>query len=231
MTNQPQGPGWWQASDGNWYPPQQQSGYAPPPPQAPMGPPGYRAAGQTTGTPMAPPPAQPWSPPAAGPQYSAAGGQPFSQASAAFTSGAAKLPLPAWLLYGGLAVALISIFLPWATVSAEGILTLSVPLDDVSKVGDFLLIAVSAWLVWVTFAQPQKRWAQIILTVLVGILVIDMIIEWASLGSAAGDVRDTPGVSVSPSVGILLYTAAVSFLAVRIVFLFISRSKSQPPAV
>lgn len=24
-------PGWWQASDGNWYPPEQQPGYAPPP--------------------------------------------------------------------------------------------------------------------------------------------------------------------------------------------------------
>jgi hypothetical protein len=39
-----QGPGWWQASDGNWYPPQEQLGYAPPPP------PGYAApAGQTLG--------------------------------------------------------------------------------------------------------------------------------------------------------------------------------------
>ena len=31
MSQQPQGPGWWQASDGRWYPPQ-------PPPQ--FGPPG-----------------------------------------------------------------------------------------------------------------------------------------------------------------------------------------------
>lgn len=43
-SNAPQGPGWWQASDGNWYPPQKQPGYAPPPP------PGYAApAGQTVG--------------------------------------------------------------------------------------------------------------------------------------------------------------------------------------
>jgi hypothetical protein len=27
-SNAPQGPGWWQASDGNWYPPQAQPGYA-----------------------------------------------------------------------------------------------------------------------------------------------------------------------------------------------------------
>jgi hypothetical protein len=36
MTNGPQGPGWWQASDGNWYPPAQQPNYAAPP--APAGP-------------------------------------------------------------------------------------------------------------------------------------------------------------------------------------------------
>jgi hypothetical protein len=30
MTNGPQGPGWWQASDGNWYPPAQQPNQAPP---------------------------------------------------------------------------------------------------------------------------------------------------------------------------------------------------------
>jgi hypothetical protein len=33
----PPAPGWWQASDGNWYPPDQVPGYAPPPP--PPGPP------------------------------------------------------------------------------------------------------------------------------------------------------------------------------------------------
>ncbi|HVA03928.1 MAG TPA: DUF4190 domain-containing protein [Acidimicrobiales bacterium] len=33
MSDTSQGPGWWQASDGRWYPPQQQPGYwAPPPP-------------------------------------------------------------------------------------------------------------------------------------------------------------------------------------------------------
>ena len=34
MSNAPQGPGWWQAGDGNWYPPQQPppgGGYGPPP--------------------------------------------------------------------------------------------------------------------------------------------------------------------------------------------------------
>jgi len=34
-------PGWWQASDGNWYPPDQQPGYAPQPAYGPQ--PGYGA--------------------------------------------------------------------------------------------------------------------------------------------------------------------------------------------
>ena len=46
----PPSPGWWQASDGNWYPPETAPGYAPPPTSAP--PPGY---GQTPA--YSPPPA------------------------------------------------------------------------------------------------------------------------------------------------------------------------------
>ncbi len=34
----PQGPGWWQASDGKWYPPDQVSGQQPPVPPAPTAP-------------------------------------------------------------------------------------------------------------------------------------------------------------------------------------------------
>lgn len=40
MSDTAQGPDWWQASDGKWYPPQQQPGYAPPPPNMPPAAPG-----------------------------------------------------------------------------------------------------------------------------------------------------------------------------------------------
>lgn len=54
MSDSAQGPGWWQASDGKWYPPQQAAA-APPPPPAGYGPPP-----QQMGPPMAygPPPKQ-----------------------------------------------------------------------------------------------------------------------------------------------------------------------------
>lgn len=41
MSDTPQGPGWWQASDGKWYPPEQQP---PPAPETPGAPPGGAAA-------------------------------------------------------------------------------------------------------------------------------------------------------------------------------------------
>ena len=39
MSDTPQGPGWWQASDAKWYPPEQAAGAAVPPPPAGYGPP------------------------------------------------------------------------------------------------------------------------------------------------------------------------------------------------
>lgn len=56
MSDTSQGPGWWQASDGRWYPPEQAPGYvAPPPPPAAYGPPPQ---------PYAPYPAGAYAPPA-----------------------------------------------------------------------------------------------------------------------------------------------------------------------
>jgi hypothetical protein len=47
MSDTSQGPGWWQASDGKWYPPQQQQSYwSPPPPQVGYPPPPYPGAYQ-----------------------------------------------------------------------------------------------------------------------------------------------------------------------------------------
>lgn len=39
MSEQSQGPGWWRASDGRWYPPETHPGYRPPEPPPPLEPP------------------------------------------------------------------------------------------------------------------------------------------------------------------------------------------------
>src|SRR5579875_3415767 len=71
MSDRPQGPGWWLASDGRWYPPESRlaqppppPGYWPPPgygppPGASVPPPGWRPAGY----PGWAPPGQPQVPP------------------------------------------------------------------------------------------------------------------------------------------------------------------------
>ena len=64
MSDVSQGPGWWQASDGKWYPPEQHPNYRPPPPPtapggafSPMPPPGVPAS--PTGPPWSGPPSAP----------------------------------------------------------------------------------------------------------------------------------------------------------------------------
>src|ERR1700744_2684170 len=99
MTNAPQGPGWWQSSDGNWYPPEQDPSRTAPPPPAPAGPPGYQPGAQSTGAPATPVAPQSWSPPPVAPQYPppsgypASGGQTFANAQTASRAGLAKVPL------------------------------------------------------------------------------------------------------------------------------------------
>jgi len=67
MSDVSQGPGWWLASDGKWYPPEQQPAAAPPPAPTPE-PPAYGAYGP---------------PPGGAPPY----GQPFTGAPFGYASG------------------------------------------------------------------------------------------------------------------------------------------------
>ncbi len=50
MSDRSQGPGWWQASDGRWYPPEQSPGLAQPVPPTPYGTPGGYAGPPETDT-------------------------------------------------------------------------------------------------------------------------------------------------------------------------------------
>jgi hypothetical protein len=226
-SNAPQGPGWWQASDGNWYPPEQHPSDAAPPPPAPAGPPGYQPAGQTTGTPaesVAPPS---YSGPPPSPQYPAPTGQTFSTGAAAFTAGIAKLPFGLLLLFGGIIVAQIGLFLPWASANDSG-LVMRLSQSGVVTFVLFAALAGSFALAWATFARPRiQRPTLIGLTVVIGLLVIELLYEWFSLSSKARVVTgNDPGVDVSPSVGLLVYTAAIAFLAVRIVMHWRGRSNA-----
>jgi len=64
MSEQPQGPGWWLASDGRYYPPQQPPVQTPPPQPPQSGHPPSQQPGQPPQQPGYPPPRQPGYPPA-----------------------------------------------------------------------------------------------------------------------------------------------------------------------
>jgi hypothetical protein len=205
MSNAPQGPGWWQASDGNWYPPQQTASYAPPPPPAPSGPPGYPAGGP----PAAPPGSPPWSAPAIYPQYPAPAGQ---------TGGVANFPPAAWLLFAGVAIDLLSGLLPTWTVSADGE-TRNIGTTAGDWVWDLVGDGVVAVLIWATFAGPRMRLGTLIaLTVLTGLAVIGTIGGWTFLVPSSG----------SPAAGLFVSTAGSALLVAGIIMAWNSRSKAQP---
>jgi len=105
MSTTPQGPGWWQASDGNWYPPELAPGAAPAP-----GPTTAAAASTPTATPQAAsPPSTPAAPRSAGSQFAMGGGS----ARARRAPDAAEITVLA-----GAGVVLLASFLAFYEVSA-----------------------------------------------------------------------------------------------------------------
>ena len=88
MSETSQGPGWWQASDGKWYAPEQHANYLPPPPQA--------STPSTQNDPDLSPPVQAVPPPTAGNGYIqvAPGVSPGVVATGTYFDAASGLTLP-----------------------------------------------------------------------------------------------------------------------------------------
>jgi hypothetical protein len=198
MSDISQGPGWWQASDRKWYPPERHSDYVAPPPPPPRHD-VTEASGQAAGIPTGPPP-RAW--PAPSPETGAVAGQMTSDSLATAKGIAAKLSATAWLLIGGFVVAIISVFLAWETTAAWVAVVLLVA------------IAVAAWLAWPVFAGYSMSIRRLAgLSVLASLLVfcsVATFIEDASVGFAGW-----------------LYTAAVIAIVVGVVRIWIHRAKTQ----
>lgn len=121
MSDTSGGPGWWQASDGKWYPPEQQPGYTqdnPPPTPAPQPGPG---AGPPPAAGLGPPPGFGQAPTGQGPQgygqpgYGAPGqpgyGAPGQAAYGAGPGGVAPKPGMSKTAKGCLIAALVAVVL------------------------------------------------------------------------------------------------------------------------
>ncbi len=211
MSSASQGPGWWQASDGNWYPPEQRAGYEAPPPPAPAAP--------------APTPASPGAP-----SWSAPAGQGFGNAQAALAGVVGKIPLAGWLVVGGLFAALIGLFLPIASASGDGVRLADAYMPSWAQFIGLLFVAANLALAWATYNRPQTQQATLIaLSALLGLMILHLIINWFTYSSDATSAGGDSGVDVSPGFGLLLYTLGLGVAAGGVVRMWMARSKAQPP--
>jgi hypothetical protein len=146
----------------------------------------------------------------------------FGTGTAAFSGGVAKLPLAAWLYFGGFAANLIASFLPYWTGNADR------KAQSFARSGNFMVTELVvtvvmyggiAVLVWATFTRsPARRGTLLALTVWIAIMALNVGSDWTFW-------RPSPG---SPAAGLFLDTASTSFLAVRVVMDWIARSKAKP---
>jgi hypothetical protein len=159
-------------------------------------------------------------------------GQPTSDVSPTTTKGAvARFPAATLLLFGGFALAIISSFLTWETMTTT-VSALDTPLYTDTKIiglsaaAKFVVLAVigvAAWLAWPIFAKSSvsaKRLAG-----LSGVAVLFVLFSVGWFISVSGD--NTNGVNASVGLGYLLYTAAAVAIAVGIVRTWVDRSKTQ----
>ncbi|MBV9827769.1 MAG: hypothetical protein JO001_19220 [Alphaproteobacteria bacterium] len=141
-------------------------------------------------------------------------------------------------MFGGFVVAAISFFLPWITASYGPISKSASPWEFDGGVSGlfFLMLAAGAALSLMIFTRPQSHRPILIgLSVVVGLLAIHLIYNWVTynsqLAEVKGDDPDLSGVNFSPGFGLFVYTVAIVFLAVRVVMMWMGRSKAEPRAV
>jgi hypothetical protein len=250
----PDQPGWYDDPDDpnaqrywdgqEWTPHRQRkatSQPAPPPPPPPPNlpppppPPGYPppqsynvgAAEQGTGIPTQPPPPA-WPPP--NPQTQGAGAQMASDGLATVKGFAAKLSITAWLLFGGLVVAVFATFFPFATVSVN-VFGATISSSAVSgwggaQFGVLVLVAGAVALAWPTlFGSPVTVQRLIGLSVDVVLLVVLMVVWFTNVSNSN---REGEGiVDVSPGFGLLLYGAGVVAVAIAVIRLWMDHSRAQ----
>jgi hypothetical protein len=146
--------------------------------------------------------------------------------------------LTAGLIYGGLFLAAIALFLPWVTVSVKNPLGFGdMGHQDYSPFGGFmkflglLLIAGAMALAWATLSDAQKRIGLLIgLSAVTGLLICGFLLGLLNyLGGVSEKGKGGEGseyVDVSMDFGMFLYFAAVAALSVGVLRIWLHRSKS-----
>jgi hypothetical protein len=134
------------------------------------------------------------------------------------------------LVFGGLVIAVVATFLPFATVSIQ-LFGMTFRAHEVSANGTarlvvFLLVAVAVWLAWPTVSGSAVADGRLIgLTVVVVLLVVVVVVSYLDVAENNGKGEGI--VKVSPAFGLLLYAAGVVVIAVGVVWLWTDRSRAQ----
>jgi hypothetical protein len=186
MSDVQQGPDWWLASDGKWYPPQQTAPPSPPP----SGPP-----------PMAPPP-----------QYAApyAPSQYASAAPATAPAGPAPDAKPqALVLLAGAAAVIIGAFLPWASIQLLGE-SVDKPGTDGDGVITLVFAAAAAVLGAIALGASRRRWQPITAVVLAALVIAVAVLDMADIKSRFSDAS---GFDVEVDIGIGLWLTLAGGIA------------------
>lgn len=214
-----------QAPNSKWYPSRSHPNYV-----APSAPPtggDVAAPGQGPGAP-ADPSSQTWTSP-----LPAVHGFPAVQVYAA------NLSATTGVLFGGLVIAAIAMFMPWVTVSVDSPLGGSVfkvdasPFTGAGVFAVLLVIAGAMWLAWPILSGsplPLKRLYG--LTVAVAAQIICLFIGFGDYANGVGEKskvvaglgQELTGLHVSIEFGLLLYAAAVVAITVGLVRIWMQRS-------
>jgi hypothetical protein len=214
-------------------PPPFDAGPPPPPPGAQPPPP--FDAGPPPPPPGAQPASAPWGPPSQGqPPPPPGTGASFGQSAPVNLESVKGLVANStpktWLLYGGLAFAILTIFLPWVTISAMGIEEGSADFGPHLgwKYVAILVIAGAGWLAWPTVAgSPIDATRLIGLSAAVGVLGLGVVIGFYSILSFSSSYSNaTMGIiQVSPGFGLYLYALGVIAAAAGVVWMWIEKAK------
>jgi hypothetical protein len=131
---------------------------------------------------------------------------------------------------GGLVIAIVAIFLPFATVSI-GLFGFTLRAHEVSAGGTarivvVLLVAVAVGLAWPTPSRSRTVVARLIgLGVVVVVFVVVAVVAYLDVSENNGKAEGI--VKVSPAFGLQLYGAGVLVIAAAVVWLWIDRSRAQ----
>jgi hypothetical protein len=163
------------------------------------------------------------------PAAAAGAGAPLSgDGLATIRALAARLSITTGLVFGGLIIATLAVFLPLATVTVMGMNLADASFPWLYKLIVLASIAGSAALAWPALSGvPIDVGRRTGLSVLTGLMVVVVIIAFFAVSQ--GDQEGAGIAAVSPGFGLMLYVAAVIAIIVGVIRLWMQPAQTPGP--